>query len=34
MFPDEKVVHDGLPVLLQDLLELVDVVVLEDRKKC
>ena len=29
VFPDEEVVHDGLAILLQDLLELVDVVVLE-----
>lgn len=31
MFPNEEVVHDGLAVLLQDLLELVDVVVLKIR---
>ena len=28
VLPDEGVVHDGLPVLLEDLLEVVDVVVL------
>ena len=28
VFPDEEVLHDGLPVVLQDQLELVDVVVL------
>ena len=28
MFPDEEVLHDGLPVVLQNELELVDVVVL------
>ena len=28
MFPDEEVLHDGLPVVLQNELELVDVVIL------
>ena len=28
VFPDEKILHDGLPVVLQNQLELVDVVVL------
>ena len=28
MFPDEEVLHDGLPVVLQNELELIDVVVL------
>ena len=28
MLPNERVVHDGLTVQLQDLLELVDVVIL------
>ena len=31
VFPDELVLHDGLPVVLQDLLELVDVVILVRR---
>ena len=28
VFPDEEVLHDGLPVVLQNELELVDVVIL------
>ncbi len=31
MLPDECVLHDGLAVLLEDLLEVVDVVVLVGR---
>ena len=31
MLPDEGVLHDGLPVHLEDVLELVDVVVLVGR---
>ena len=31
VFPDEEVLHDGLPVVLQNQLELVDVVVLVRR---
>ena len=31
VFPDELVLHDGLPVMLQDLFELVDVVILVRR---
>lgn len=29
VFPNEKIVHDRLPILLQNLLELIDVVVLK-----
>ena len=28
VFPDEEVLHDGLPVVLQNELELIDVVIL------
>ena len=31
MLPDERVLHDGLAVLLQDLLKVVDVIVLVGR---
>ena len=31
MLPDEGVLHDGLAVLLEDLLEVVDVIVLIGR---
>jgi len=33
VFSDEEVVHDGFAVQLQNLLELVDVVVLNKKKK-
>ncbi len=33
VFPNEEVVHDCLAIQLQNLLELVDVIVLNDKKK-